>query len=515
LFATFVLATASGTNTELLVQRLKATASQEIGITKEEQEVAKELQNVGAEAIPLLLPLLNDDNAAIRQLTAYTLRDIDGLTDEHLDALIAACRRGEGWIPPAIARIGTPRAVNFLIEELVRKRETQNQLTWAIEMLGSKAVPGLVRVYQNQTQWDEDLDQTMQSVMRRLGAKAASAVDPLFALATDNTQPAAKRRRAIIALGLIGEPAQAAVMRLQQQRDYFELSSDSDLKKAVDDAVVRLGASEAVPILTRALKESPESWRTVLVMRDIAALSERGVKAGPAVIKYLNVAEWELRVAAARTLGYIKYRAAGRDLAVVLKSKEDWRLALCAAESLGRLKDERAVASLEAISKNHWHPRVRQAAEHAISGMRGVDAKTENSTESPSPIETFFDYENLDDEIDSLQEADVPLLRFPVAVSPSERLVVENGHFIATDNGEWGGETKFIDSREHAHLVVSENTQALYRTTTGALAVAGLAHMDSNKGAVYKLSKRADDSWAGEKWRASLFTNAAGWKSIC
>jgi HEAT repeat protein len=444
LFAIFFLPAAFGTNTELLVQRLKATASPEIGITKEEQEVAKELQNVGAEAIPLLLPLLNDENAAVRHLTAYTLRDIDGLTEEHLDALIAACRRGEGWIPPAIARIGTPRAVNFLIEELVRQRETQNQLTWAIEMLGSKAVPGLVRVYQNQTQWDEDLDQTMQSVMRSLGAKAASAVDPLFALATDKTQPAAKRRRAIIALGLIGEPAQSAVMRLQQQRDYFELSSNTDLKKALDDAVVRGGASEAVPILTRALKKSPESWRTVLIMRDIAALSERGVKAGPAVIKYLNDGDWELRVAAARTLGYIKYREAGRDLAALLENKEDWRLVLSAAESLDRLKDERAVASLEAVSKNHWHPRVRQAAEHAISVMRRVDAKTDNSTKSPSPIETFFDYENVDDKMDSLEEAEAPLLKFPVAVGPSQRLFVDNGYFIATDNGEWGGERNLL-----------------------------------------------------------------------
>jgi hypothetical protein len=51
-------------------------------------------------------------------------------------------------------------------------------------------------------------------------------------------------------------------------------------------------------------------------------------------------------------------------------------------------------------------------------------------------------------------------------------------------------------------LVVSENTQALYPTTTGALAVTGLAHMDLDRGSVYKLAKRADGSWAGEKWRA-------------
>lgn len=499
---TFFVPTAFGTNVESLVQRLKATASPEIGITKKEQEVAKELQRVGAEAIPLLLPLLSDQNAAIRDLASYTLRDINGLSEEHLDVLIAACRRGDGWIAPAIARIGTPRAVDFLVEELVRQRKTQNQLTWAIEMLGNKAVPGLVQVYQNQTEWDEDLDQTMQYMMRTLGDKAAAAVDPLFALATDETQPAAKRRRAIVALGLIGEPAQRAVVRLQERKDYWELQGDSKLKRVVDEAIVRVGASEAVPILTRALKESQEAESTLLILRDIAALSQRGVMAGSTVIKYLNAADWEVRVAAVRTLGYIGFQEAERDLTALLKNKEDWRLVLSAAESLGRLKNKQAIATLEEVSKNHWHPRVREAADRAISATERDNAKKENSAE-PSPVaQEFFDYENFDDKMDSLKEAEAPLLKIPVAVTPSQRLTVDNGYFIATDNGEWGGETKFIDSKKHAHLVVSENTQALYRISSGALAVTGLAHMGTSIGAIYKLSKRADGSWVGEKWRA-------------
>jgi len=432
LLLAFFAPTAFGPNVESLVQRLKAIASPEIGVTKEEQEVARELQQIGAEAIPLLLPLLSDQNAAIRDLASYTLRDIDGLTEEHLDVLIAACRRGDSWIAPAIARIGTPRAVNFLVEELVRQRQTQSQLTWAIEMLGDKAIPVLVQVYQNQTQWDEDLDRTMQYIMRTLGDEAGAAVDPLVALATDETQPATKRQRAIVALGLIGEPAQLAVGRLQRRKDYWELQGDSKLKKAIDEAIVRVGASEAVPILTRALKESPEAGSTLLIMRDIAALSQRGVMAGSAVIKYLNDPDWEVRAAAARTLGYIGCQEAARDSTALLKNKQDWRLVFSAAESLGRLKDKQAIATLGEVSRNHWHPRVREAANRAISATERDNAK-ENSTE-PSPVaQEFFDYENAHDKIDSLKEAEASLLRFPVAITPSQRLTVDNGYFIATD----------------------------------------------------------------------------------
>jgi HEAT repeat protein len=499
LIIVFFLPNAFGTKAELLVQRLKATASPEIGITKKEQALAKELQGIGAEAIPLLLPLLADENEAIRQLASYTLRDMDGLTEEHLDALIAACRRGEGWIPPAIARVGTPRAVNFLVEELVRQRKTQNQLTWAIEILGEKAVPALVQIYQRETDWDEELEQTMQSVMGSLGMKAAAAVDPLLAIVLDDTQPAAKRRRAIVALGSIGEPE--AIRRLQQRKDYWELRGDSTLTRSVEEALVKVGVSEAVPILTRELKESADPFRTTLIMRDLARLSERGVSAGPAVIEYLNNADWDLRVAAARTLGFIGYQASASTLIPLLKCKEDWRLVLCTAESLGRLQNEEALRSLEDVSKGYWYPPVRDAARGAIAAIRRLDSQKDNSTEALSKIDTFFDYKLMDEKVASLDEKEEQLLRLPVAVKPAQRLAVDNGHFIATDNGEWGGETKFIDSNGVSHLVVKENTQAVYRTPDGALAVTGLAHMDFNAGAIYRLIRKPDGSWSGEKWR--------------
>jgi HEAT repeat protein len=485
---------------ESLVQRLKAAAHPEIGIKKKEQEIARQLQAVGKEAIPLLLPLLAHENAAIRDLASYTLRDIDGLTEEHLEALTAACRRGDGWIAPAIARVGTPRAVTFLVGELVRQRETHNQLTWAVEMLGEKAVPALVQVYQNETEWDQELERTMQYVMHSLGSKAAAAVEPLFAIAMDETQPAPKRRRAIVALGLIGEPA--AVLRLQERREYWELLGNSMLKKSVEEAVVRVGVSEAVPILTRALKESSEPHERTLIMRDIAGLSQRGIAAGPALLEYLDDSDWGVRVAAARTLGLIGYHESAPRLIALLKHQEDWRLVRCAAESLGRLENKQAIADLEDVSRHHWYPPVRDVARRAIAAIHRDDSKTEAPTDVLPEIDAFFDYEISHDEIGSLDEKEAPLLRFPVAAKPSQRLTVDNGYFTATDHGEWGGETRFVDSKDHSHLVVTENTQALYRTSNGALAVTGVAHMATDVGAIYRLLKTADGSWVGQKWRA-------------
>jgi hypothetical protein len=101
------------------------------GIGPEEVKLAETVQKYGAEAVPYLVKLLDNGTENARQLAGYTLRDIDGLKPEHLPALIRARRRGDGWIPPAIARVGTPEAVAFLVDDLRRDPEKHTQVTWA------------------------------------------------------------------------------------------------------------------------------------------------------------------------------------------------------------------------------------------------------------------------------------------------------------------------------------------------------------------------------------------------
>ena len=63
---------------------------------------------------PYLVPLLKDENIAIRYLFAFILRDIKGLKEKDLDALLWNPNApGNGWIAPAIAQIGTPKGNRF------------------------------------------------------------------------------------------------------------------------------------------------------------------------------------------------------------------------------------------------------------------------------------------------------------------------------------------------------------------------------------------------------------------
>lgn len=168
-----------------LIASISQMASASLGIESDGQKLAEQIQRHGASAIPYLLPLLEHPRPGVRELAAYILRDQPGLTEVHLDALIAARRRGTGWIPAGIARSGTPRAVQFLIEDLRARPERQGPVTFALAMLGERAAPGLADLLKDQKA-PRELVQSICEVFDEMQAKAKPAVQPLLAIATQS-----------------------------------------------------------------------------------------------------------------------------------------------------------------------------------------------------------------------------------------------------------------------------------------------------------------------------------------
>jgi HEAT repeat protein len=339
LLFTFAAASLQASEAEALIKQLRKVAAPGSGIGAAEQKVAQKLQKLGRPAISLLIPLLRDQDEEVRSLASYTLCDMPGLTEGDLDALIESRLRGDGWIPPAIASIGTPKAVQFLLDELVREHRTQTQLTWALIGLGDKAVPGLVSIVQNEKSWNDELESAVRHILHEMGAKAASAVEPLMKSAQDESLPEPQRLRAIAAVGAIGLPAESAVPILTTLRAH---PSDK-IKGLAATAILDIGAREAAAIWLDRLAEAQDSFSRILILRDIAAMRDRGVEAGPALLKYLRDPDWTVRVCAVRTLGYIGYADSAETLIALLDNPEDWRLVFSAAEALGRLPSAAAI----------------------------------------------------------------------------------------------------------------------------------------------------------------------------
>lgn len=480
-------------NLSVLIARLPKVAGDGIGISSRENHLAEEIQRHGAKAIPLLLPLLKSPSRAVRNLTAYTLCDIEGLNESHLPYLIAAERIEISWLPSAIARIGTPRAVAFLAEELKQTEQAESQVGFAFEILGVKGIPALCRLIRTISPKDDCPLGVIVAIFARLDIKARrAAVEPLLALALDKRLPVNNRQYALLSLGNLGQPAAhcvASIQRLAQQ-------DPASFRQTVESALFLMNVPDAVPGLLKQLNQKDiTGFDIVLTMRDLGSLRANGVSAGPSVVGYLSHPDWTVRVAAARTVGFIGYRKAIPDLVTLLSSKEDWRLVWSAAESLGRLGATEALNDLRLITDRHWYPPVRKCARLAIDHIwkkKPYPDSDKLSYRNPFPFE-FFQYEQI--------RASSKIPPAP-KTKAGDTLTIPEGVFNATDKGEWGGDLTFEAKNGVKQVLINTNVCAVALLGKNIIAAGGLAHLSLNSGMLYQLTQNASGMWTATRWRA-------------
>ena len=235
------------------------------GMSGHEQAVAKQLQGYGRAAVGPLLGLLRATDDKVRDRAGYTLADIDPVTVEDLPALKTAMSEGNGWVARAIARIGTPEAIQALVENLRRNPESvPNQTTVALERLGDKAVPYLLQAYTCKPRCGSvAFIRALTIVFGRMEEKAEPAVTPLIAKANDTSQPLPLRIAALRTLEAIGPYAKA-------QRHFLRPLLDSpqpDLARAASGALTRIGDASVVENLLNRLdseKSADGKWLALL-----------------------------------------------------------------------------------------------------------------------------------------------------------------------------------------------------------------------------------------------------------
>src|SRR5215813_10542281 len=149
------------------------------GIPVNDVMLAQLFWQMGAPAIPGLIKLLDNPDESVRQRAGFILRSIDGLRESDLPALIEALRRGNGWIAPAIAHIGTPEAIRSLVGDLRAHPESDTQTTWALTSLGARAVPALMSEFNCRSGCDVTFFRAVASVLRDMGPASTGAVGTL------------------------------------------------------------------------------------------------------------------------------------------------------------------------------------------------------------------------------------------------------------------------------------------------------------------------------------------------
>jgi len=191
-----------------------------------DQALAKAIRLDGKAAVPHLLRVLAGPDSKARDVAAYTLCDIDGLTAADTPALLRALAAGEDWIAPAVARIGSPEAITALFAALKARPDENKAL--AFKQLGRKGVPILLNAFDCRAGspsdvsghpdgcWDQFALDAVSDIFGKLGPEASDAVAPLTEIARDRKRPRVFRAEAVQSLGEIGESAASAAPSLRQ-----------------------------------------------------------------------------------------------------------------------------------------------------------------------------------------------------------------------------------------------------------------------------------------------------------
>jgi HEAT repeat protein len=499
-------ATAASAPCEKLEQCLaavKTTAAPGNGITKEEVALAKAIQGYGRAAVPGLLAFLTDSGPDVRALAAYTLRDLQGLTEAEVTPILRALRAGEQWVAPALAHIGSPAAIRGLFEALAAKPQTHTQVTWAFRQLGAKGVPALLGGFDCSGSCDPGLLSVLVFVFGELGGQGSVAVDPLMAIALDEHRPVEVRVAAVRSLGGIGPTAAAAMPALQGVAATAPATFAMPVQLALEGMKVPAAGAELAAQLARA--------PTRVLLRKVAELGAAGASAGPVLTGLLKHDDWSIRTAAASALGHVGYRPAAGPLIAALQDHQDWQLVYVAAQSLGRLGEASALPALEAVARDHWYPPVREAARKAQAVIGGSD---QYRPRWPSNFALeFLSFEHAGAKVgdclagsplknanfDELQRALTALSR-PIRQKPTTALQVEGGWLLGADRGEWGGELVFVGAHGE-QTIVSGNIRQLGRLGSRIIALGGLAHLTLNRGLVYELARDGRGKWSARPWR--------------
>jgi HEAT repeat protein/beta-lactamase regulating signal transducer with metallopeptidase domain len=278
-------------------------------------------------AVPALLSVLKDENAAVRLAAVESL-----------------------------GNLSDPRAVDALVQAL--KTDTDPRVREAAaEALGNidspRAVPGLIAALGS-----EKVSAVRAKIAWALGEiDDARAVEALGGAVRD--PDAEVRRQVVWALGELESPA-AVPMLIPALKD-----ADVETRKQAAEALGEIGNKDAVEALIPVTKDADAEVRKEAVGALGNIQDKRALPALEAAVRDPNV---EVRRQAIEAIGQLDdLKSAPTALITALKD-EDHEVRKSAAEALGNMEDEAAVPALVPLTKDA-DVEVKRAAVEALSGL--------------------------------------------------------------------------------------------------------------------------------------------------
>lgn len=335
-------------------------ARKDSGASLAEAEPAAPTQGRGSDtAVPALLTVVNDENAAVR---LAAVRALGQLADPRaIDALVQTLRTDTDAgvreaAAEALGEIDSPRAVPGLIAALGAEKATavRAKIAWALgEIDDPRAVEALGAAVR-----DPEAEVKREAVWALGELESRSAVPMLIPALRD--ADVETRKRAADALGQLESPDAIDALSAATK------DTDAEVRQQAVEALGDIGDKRALPALSAAAGDGAVEVRREAV-EAIGQLEDLG-SAPPALITALRDDDREVRKSAAEALGQIEDEAAVPAL-IPLTRDTNVDVKRTAVEALASIGGARAIEVMAALLKDD-DPEVRKLAAEALGKRR-------------------------------------------------------------------------------------------------------------------------------------------------
>lgn len=510
------------------------------GISKQETALAKRIAEFGEPALVELIELLESDDLSKSQFAGYAITEYDFIDPKYFPPIKAAIERGVGWLDRALGAFHTDDAAEYSVE-----RYLQSGSSIAVLKQGERALPFILARAECDPMCDPRKTNKLAGIVKDLtpSVKKSLAQKIVYQVKTDGVSKENKRNLLSL-LFVIGKDAKFIEEDLQQIKTQIP-----DLGLAINSAFIGIKSKYSGRVFSDLIQSAPSI--DIFLLRDIAQMGPAAIDAGPALETLLSDPQREIRLGAARTIGYVGYEKAIPKLIPFLNDKYDVPLNWVASEALGMIGHPNAIPALEAVSKSHWHPAVRLSAKKAINRI-AADHRHSFSEDYEFAYDFFsfdqFEFQTCekislrkiqDDSLVKLdkysEEKRLKQLAYTTVISsfgpndeeeqrkknpdsvimvdrynlvehkkvieqiPDVALKVKDGWLAGGDRGEWGGELVHIDPQGKVTKLLDENVENIARIGSSYIAVTGLSHMGVNSGQIIKLEK-TNGQWQATPW---------------
>lgn len=515
------------------------------GISEQAVSLAEKFPKFGDAALVALIALLKSNDPHILELVGYAISSFESIDPKYFPSIKYGIEKNVPWLPRALGSIPSTEAAEYAVKIYLKAPSSPgNQEAVGVTRQGERALPYII----SETLCDEKCDQRKLDLLVHITGEMEPSVKVSLSkriLAKLKSPEISKpNKRNLIGLFFkMGEPAKFAEDQLHQIAQ-----ETPDLGLAINDAYIGIRSQYSGGVFAQYLKSSPD----IYVIRDLAKMGPAGKDAAPALVDLLSQSDRDIRLGAARALGYLQYEKAVPALIPLLNEMSDVRLNLAAAESLGMIGRPEALAALMNASKSHWNPRVRESAAKAwhkikygkegempvnnqnfafdffsfqffnVKSCKKVSLRSaqENTLEKLNRTNKRSEREKLaydsyiisygpDDEEEQKNKDPKGIVvvnrynmvehREAIKQVPDVALKVDNGWLTGSDRGEWGGELVYLTEDGQAVKLLDTNVEDIYKLGEKYIALTGLSHLFINEGLIYQLHKQ-DNEWHAEPW---------------